>query len=117
MKNDFSPAAAEYLLPLDALRGFAATYVLLFHAKIIPLFGQEAVILFFLMSGFLIYYVTHSSADRPSAALYLYHRARRIYPIYLFSLLAAYISACLIAGTVQEPRWFNLIENISMFQV
>ena len=113
--SNMKPADKKHFLALDALRGFAAVYVFLYHAKVIPLFGQETVILFFVLSGFLIYHTTHSG-NRPSAWVYLGHRARRIYPIFLVALFAAYVSACIIAQQLQPANWFNLLENIFMLQ-
>jgi peptidoglycan/LPS O-acetylase OafA/YrhL len=63
-------SSANSLHQLDSLRGFAAAYVVVHHAHLAPqsafgnllFFGQEAVILFFLLSGFVIHYSTHSPA-------------------------------------------------------
>ena len=117
LKSQITPGAAyRHIEALDALRGFAAVYVFLFHAKVIPLFGQEAVILFFMLSGFVIYYVTHGNGRTVSISTYLNHRTRRIYPIFLFALLTAYVAASIIAGQIEDPRWGNLLENVFMFQ-
>jgi peptidoglycan/LPS O-acetylase OafA/YrhL len=96
-----------HLQKLEALRGFAALYVLLHHVSSSYLglkgspwgfafrFGQEAVIGFFLLSGFVIHYSFHLST-RKSFSDYLLKRTRRIYPIFCIalplSLLIAFLS-------------------------
>ncbi len=78
------------LLKLEGLRGFAAIYVALGHTfarsfrignvdlSVVLRFGQEAVILFFLLSGFVIYYAFEKSSDK-SFGLYFTKRFLRIY--------------------------------------
>ena len=99
------------LLKLEALRGFAALYVLLHHVSSSYLglkssfigfpfrFGQEAVLVFFLLSGFVIHYSFHFS-PRQGFVDYLIKRTRRIYPIFIIalflSLLAAFLGADLL---------------------
>jgi len=86
---------------LEFLRGAAALYVVLHHISSNYLhlqqtvigtpfrFGQEAVILFFILSGFVI---CHSASRSRSFRFgdYFLKRSRRIYPIFLFSLLLAF---------------------------
>lgn len=85
---------------IESLRGFAALYVFAGHLALISFekgeiwgwpfrFGQEAVMLFFLISGFVIMYSMETSEDK-SFSRYLRHRFFRIYPIFLFSLLLSY---------------------------
>ena len=79
---------------LDGLRGLAASLVVYAHVKFfIPApaewlrldVGNEAVALFFSLSGFLMALLY---GDRPfSAGAFLIHRFARIYPIYLFAVL------------------------------
>ena len=102
------------LLGLDAIRGAAALYVFIHHAQLLPnqgigrvlYFGQEAVILFFLLSGFVICY--SSSRQQADWKRYLLNRAKRIFPIFLVALVLAYCSQSLIEG-----RWLGL-ENIQL---
>jgi len=110
---------------LESLRGFAAVYVFLHHVSLAPdagfgrllRFGQEAVVLFFLLSGFVIYYATSSPArDRVPVGTYLIHRTRRIFPLLLVALAAAYLATALNAGGFPDPRWRNLLENLLMTQ-
>lgn len=87
------------------MRGLAAIYVavghwvvdafgLQGHRGVIPwLFGQEAVMVFFLLSGFVVYYSTHGHRDQ-SFGGYFKRRFLRIYPIFLLALAVS----CLLAG-------------------
>jgi peptidoglycan/LPS O-acetylase OafA/YrhL len=115
----------KYLYQLESLRGFAAIYVFLHHAHVSPnsglgaLFylGQEVVVLFFLLSGFVIHFSMHTEPSRRiSVPVYVLHRARRIYPILLFALIASYISACIRVGSLVDIDLHNLTMNILMFQ-
>lgn len=110
------------LKQLDALRGFAAVYVFLHHAQLMPnsglgalfYFGQEAVILFFLLSGFVIHY---STRDRGiEIGTYLLHRVRRIYPILLVALAAAYLASSLANRSWVDPLLPTLAGNLAMLQ-
>ena len=114
---------------LEALRGFAAVYVLGHHIsssylKLQPTlvgfpfrFGQEGVLTFFLLSGFVIHYSTHR-ASSPDFRLYLFKRARRIYPIFLLALLLSYVIASIAAGKLLSLSeiWMSLAGNICMLQ-
>ena len=86
------------LLGIQASRGVAALVVVMFHAELaitlpqfvgrpllggITSFGHAGVDFFFVLSGFIIYYVHHGDIGRPGALLrYAGRRASRIYPPY-----------------------------------
>ncbi|MDQ8004881.1 MAG: acyltransferase [Pedobacter sp.] len=106
---------------LDGLRGLAALYVLIGHARwllwegfqhginvhpndyslfeklqayffTIFRFGHNAVLLFFVLSGFVIHLSTHNSAKRLSVdskfwIKYLKNRIKRLYPAFIFAIL------------------------------
>ena len=82
---------------LEGLRGFAALYVaagpiLNVHFEnprwALPgRFAAEVVILFFLLSGFVIRY---STRDDTSGSEYFFKRFRRIYPLFFLTLLLSY---------------------------
>src|SRR5438046_3553741 len=100
-------------------------YVFLHHAIRAPeagigsllQFGQEAVILFFLLSGFVIYYACRSPNRGPMRVrTYLLHRTRRIFPLLVISLVATYLSASIAAGHAVDPMWRNFLQNILMTQ-
>jgi len=76
----------SFSIYLDFLRFFAAFLVLLFHSKeiydpdlVIFSFGHEAVILFFILSGFVIAYVTDTKED--TLKDYAIARMARIYSV------------------------------------
>jgi peptidoglycan/LPS O-acetylase OafA/YrhL len=87
---------------IEAIRGFASIYVFTGHLILARFilksnglcfffrFGQEAVMLFFLLSGFVICY---TSSRRPNTGFgrYFLRRLRRIYPIFLLALILAFL--------------------------
>ena len=102
------------MLLVESARGAAAAYVCFHHVDLIghlaesfswgkylfyPLnFGQEAVFLFFFLSGFSIHYSSH---DRPLQEIggichFYYLRLRRIYPIFLFAIVLS-VALCALA--------------------
>mgnify|MGYP006051652203 FL=1 len=106
---------------LEFGRGFAAFYVLMHHLRplrdtpfdILFRFGQEAVILFFLVSGFVIY--LSCQASKPSLSKYLAARAMRIYPVFLLSILLSYV-VNLIVGDERCATLKELAGNLLMLQ-
>ena len=98
------------LTKLEALRGAAAVYVVGHHSHIFNnaawnflfSFGQEAVMLFFVLSGFVIYYATFVKSKTLNPKIYLVHRFRRIYPLFICALMITYFSMCL------PGKWFRL---------
>lgn len=108
---------------LEGIRGFAAVYVFLHHldplagtpwAPLLKL-GQEAVLLFFLVSGFVIAYSQLGARARKSATRFLYHRAIRIYPIFLAALALSALAA-VVAGTTGCINAQALAGNLLMLQ-
>lgn len=97
------------ILAIEAIRGFAAIYVVLGHIvllfqpqqfypnksfliKTLFGYGHEAVILFFIVSGFSIHYSSSCNLRSwKSIKDYLFKRFRRIYPLFFISLLFALI--------------------------
>ncbi len=115
-------ARPNKLIALEALRGATAFYVFIHHAHLLPnqgigrifYFGQEAVILFFLLSGFVICY--SSSRQKVDWKIYLLNRAKRIYPIFLVALILAYCSQSLIEGRWLGLDGIQLMGNVFMLQ-
>jgi peptidoglycan/LPS O-acetylase OafA/YrhL len=113
--------ADHKLEKIEAMRGFASIYVFAGHALITSIgalgvllrFGQEMVMCFFLLSGFVIYYATYHARQK-TFRVYFIHRFRRIYPTLLVALLISYIVAAL-AGHAQLD-WRSLLRNIFMTQ-
>jgi peptidoglycan/LPS O-acetylase OafA/YrhL len=102
---------------LDAVRGVAAIYVAAGH--IFPdsmgllSFGQEAVIVFFLLSGFVIEYSSADSLHRGFGP-YFTKRFLRIYSV----LLSLFLLLCLLMpDAMQAPGfWPRLLGNVLMLQ-
>ncbi len=112
---------------LEALRGFAALYVVLFHtlpqkimlaginAGMLFRFGPEAVIVFFVLSGFVIKYTFERSADK-SFRYYFIRRFIRLYIPLFFIYLLGYGIKCYQQGLLADPEWKTLLGNIFMLQ-
>lgn len=109
------------------LRGFAAAYVFAGHlllarlpqgfggARFLLSFGQEAVMVFFLLSGFVIFHSTHQHRDK-SFAGYFYRRWKRIYPIFLLALGLAWLVAWVSSGVKPAVSGRELAGNLLMLQ-
>jgi peptidoglycan/LPS O-acetylase OafA/YrhL len=97
---------------LESIRGLAALYVLLYHANkylfhdryVLLRFGQEAVMTFFLLSGFVIAYTSLETGKNPEVWDYAVKRLRRIYPLFLIAILVA-AAANYISGWCPPPRY------------
>ncbi len=104
---------------LDALRGFASIYIAISHwiydlnlptaVKVFFRFGQEAVIVFFILSGFVICYSYNKSDDKSLRTFYI-KRFRRIY----FPLFCSFIISIVVCRFVFSYK--ELIGNILMLQ-
>ena len=115
------------LLRLEALRGFAAVYVVFHHTLpreillgsvdigLLFRFGQEAVILFFLLSGFVIHYSFGRGADK-SFGTYFWKRALRIYVPLLVALPMSWLFASWSTGGFIDPNPGRLMGNLAMLQ-
>jgi peptidoglycan/LPS O-acetylase OafA/YrhL len=96
------PSPDRKIETLEIVRGLAALYVFLHHAilggvfpgaqylSVVTKFGQAAVLVFFFISGFVIYHATVGRHHTPRE--YFLLRLRRIYPLYLVAILAAWVS-------------------------
>ncbi len=121
------PRVNQRLNRLEAVRGLAAFYVVLHHTinhntvlNGVPVgfllrFGQEAVILFFLLSGFVINYSFRHSSDR-SFSNYFFKRSTRIYIPLFFVFLISYAGQSYIQGELINPQLWTLLKNILMLQ-
>jgi len=117
----------QRLYRLEAVRGLAAFYVVLHHTIDhgtalygLPVgfflrFGQEAVILFFLLSGFVINYSFKMSRDQ-SFSTYLFKRGTRIYIPLFFIFLIGFLSTSYNRGELVNPELWTLLKNILMLQ-
>ena len=117
----------QKLYKLEAVRGLAAFYVVLHHTIAhstvlygLPVgfllrFGQEAVILFFLLSGFVINYSFRVGRDK-TLSTYLFKRGTRIYIPLIFVFLLGYLGQSYNRGELINPEFWTLLKNILMLQ-
>lgn len=120
--NSIYSAGDQRIISLEALRGCVALYVFLHHAQMVNnsgfgrlmYFGQEAVIIFFILSGFVISYSTGRRSVGVSE--YVFLRFRRIYPIFFVALFLAYLSASLNFGGLVRVDFLALFGNLVMLQ-
>jgi len=111
---------------LEALRGLAALYVVFHHMTLdqkkiwaYPFIeGQAAVILFFVLSGFVIYYSSEKAKQNRQLKFkdYFIKRFRRIYPIFLVSLIVAYCATSISNKTLMPFDGHNLTGNLFNLQ-
>lgn len=117
----------QKLKKLEAIRGFSALYVVLFHMlpqKIYVFgfnigfffrFGSEAVIMFFILSGFVIKYTWDKNTNKTFKTYFL-KRFIRIYIPLLFIFLLAYIIKCYAEGNLVNAEIPTLLGNLFMLQ-
>lgn len=117
----------KHIQKLDSVRGFAALYVLFYHwiedfafiPKTFKLvffsFGQEAVMLFFLLSGFVIYLSSHRKKTLKFRD-YFIKRFRRIYFPFLVAIIISVLIFLLNGQLVEKFSWSQLLGNFLMLQ-
>lgn len=103
----------QVTIALDFARAFAAVYVVLHHVAqeynfshgigLIFRFGKEAVMIFFLLSGFVIFANEHDRATEFSGGYYL-RRLRRIYPVLLIAMV---LSTLVAIDDGRFAAWFT----------
>ncbi len=111
---------------LDGIRGLAALYVVIYHIikrlnwmpkeiKLIFSFGQEAVMVFFLLSGFVIYW-SISNTPNLTFSSYFKKRFRRIYFPFIISILLSIIVFYYNGNLTNKFSWAALFGNLLMVQ-
>lgn len=132
MKNKFllgnkNVASENKLYKLEAIRGFAAIYVVLYHTfasgmkifnqdfSFLFRFGQEAVILFFVLSGFVIYYSFDNSKNK-TLKLFFAKRFLRIYIPLILVFITNYSLLCYYQKKIIDFSFKELIGNLLMLQ-
>jgi peptidoglycan/LPS O-acetylase OafA/YrhL len=102
----------NYLPELDGMRGLAILWVVLYHCHPrlagtwlygASLWGWAGVLIFFVLSGFLITSILLTTRDKPHY-FHNFHarRALRIWPVYLLLLVVVYLNAPWFIG---PPVW------------
>ncbi|WP_179413692.1 acyltransferase family protein [Mucilaginibacter sp. E4BP6] len=119
--------AKKKLKKLEAVRGFAAVYVVLHHLfaarliiagkdfSILFRFGQEAVILFFLLSGFVIQYAFSLSTDK-SFRTFFTKRFLRIYIPLICVFIANYSLDAIQSRSFLRVDFHSLAATLLMLQ-
>jgi peptidoglycan/LPS O-acetylase OafA/YrhL len=111
------------ILSIEAIRGMAAIYVMLGHLvllykpyqffpgyefviKTIFGFGHQAVLLFFIVSGFSITYSSPNFNENQKIELreYYFKRFRRIYPLFFISLIISVITLLITENSFELRR-------------
>ena len=126
-----NPMKRGKLEKLESLRGFAALYVVVHHFNLSELQahdhsyfgyflaqGQLAVILFFVLSGFVIQYASHASLSNGDFRFrpYFVRRFRRIYPTFLCALGVSYAAHCVAQRDLLQVDTTQLIGNLVNLQ-
>jgi exopolysaccharide production protein ExoZ len=108
------------LVYIQILRLVAAVAVIAFHALGAPpkgfevpesvisfalSYGGRGVDLFFVISGFVIFYATHRAPLTP--AEFLRRRVERIVPLYFFVIFAVTVLAVTLPATFGAPDWYT----------
>jgi exopolysaccharide production protein ExoZ len=108
------------LIYIQVLRFFAAVAVVAFHALGVPprgfevpesaisfalSYGGRGVDLFFVISGFVIFYATHNVKLTP--AEFLRRRVERIVPLYFAVIFAVTMLAVTLPATFGAPDWYT----------
>src|SRR6201747_137870 len=68
-------------------------------------YGGRGVDLFFVISGFVIFYATHSSKLTPTE--FLRRRVERIVPLYFFVIFTVTVLAVTLPATFDTPNWYT----------
>ncbi|MGA8171556.1 MAG: acyltransferase [Methylocystis sp.] len=116
--------SARLTASLDVARASAACYVVLHHLAgargwtngfgVIFRFGQEAVLIFFLLSGFVIFANERTRAARPRA--YYLRRLRRIYPALMVAMLVSTMVAIDDGTLAANFHWRELLGTLASVQ-
>jgi peptidoglycan/LPS O-acetylase OafA/YrhL len=111
---------------LEAVRGFAALYVCVTHmihhdrmafpGRVALSFGQEAVIMFFILSGFVIRWAAGTQDTGVPFGRYFLKRFIRIYSVWGCAMLALCLIAWAEAGHFVHQPAFQWIGNLLMLQ-
>lgn len=119
--------SSQKLRKLEAVRGFAAAYVVMHHTVPHSIliggvnlgnafrFGQEAVILFFLVSGFVIAYSYAQSSDQSFRGFFLRRFSRIYFPLFVVMFLG-WSMECYRVAQLANVRPKELLLNLLMLQ-
>lgn len=122
-----SSAAARKLSGIEAARGIAAAMVVFYHAArhlnlnfgVMPWhgaaqFGHAGVDFFFVLSGFIIFYVHDKDVGKPSTIVtYFERRFTRIYPLFWVSL-AISLGLTYFSSTLVFPDLVTILQHATL---
>ncbi|MGL5966945.1 MAG: acyltransferase family protein [Kluyvera sp.] len=108
----------EKIYSIQYLRGFAALFVAIFHAKDLMggdwnrfvMNGFVGVDIFFIMSGFIIYYIT-SNKDELNPRTFAIKRFFRIYPAFTVAWIAVF------AFYYRNPHVVDMVKSYFLFHL
>lgn len=105
---------------LDVARGAAASYVVIHHVAqaysltagpgLVFRFGQEAVLIFFLLSGFVIF--ANERERGLDTRAYFIRRFLRIYPLLLVAMAVSALVAAYQGVFLERFSWSDLVGNL-----
>src|SRR5437764_12240277 len=108
------------LVYIQILRFFAALAVVAFHAlglapkgfelpesavSLALSYGGRGVDLFFVISGFIIFYTSRSATLSPAG--FLRRRVERIVPLYFFVIFTFILLAVMLPAVFATPGWYT----------
>ncbi|BDG86586.1 acyltransferase family protein [Citrobacter koseri] len=109
---------SDKIYSIQYLRGFAALFVVLYHSK--DLMGNAwnkfvvngfiGVDIFFIMSGFIIYYITHNKKEL-NVKTFTIKRFLRIYPVFTFAWIAVFVFY------YNNPRVIDMVKSYFLFHI
>ncbi len=122
-----SPIAKRKLSGIEAARGIAATMVVFYHAArhlkadygVMPWdgiaqFGHAGVDFFFVLSGFIIFFVHQQDLGHPSRLFaYFERRFTRIYPLFWVSLIVG-VALTLLSSTQKFPGFGAILQHSTL---
>lgn len=113
-------------MKLEAIRGISAVYVFIHHyvhgneelvfLKKFFIFGQFALMIFFILSGLVIYYATVYRKPDMRFGEFIFRRIRRIYPALLAVLVLTYLLRSITSGQWLDVQPLQLLGNIFQLQ-
>lgn len=119
--NVVAASAPAEIKTLTGLRGFAAMIVMVSHSAnlgFLPAvlgqgFGQVGVMLFFVLSGFLMTYLyLPREFHRETVVSYSLARIGRVFPLYYFLVVASILASVLLSAETFYPYLFDFKESI-----
>ena len=106
---------------LESLRGLAGFYVMFAHGVyekyfVLSIFGQETVMMFFILSGFVITYSTSRDRDSFCFRNFFIKRFRRIYPMFVIAMGLAWLTSVYASRHLIPVSLSQVAGNLLMLQ-